>query len=288
MHIVRFVGPVTGQATIGLDDGAGITEVAGSIGELLRLTVAELRDRCAAAAGPRHDRSSVRLLPPLDDRMEVWAAGVTYERSRAARMVESEKAADVYDLVYDADRPELFFKSAAWRATGHGGHVSVRADSEIDVPEPELGLVVNRHGEIAGYTVVNDMSSRTIEGENPLYLPQAKIYLGGCAAGPAIRPSWEVPDPYTLGIELTITRDGETAWHGRASTAQLHRRLDDLVGYLFREDVFPDGVILATGTCLVPELPFTLRAGDEVTITISEVGTLTSTVVAGKTAMPRI
>ncbi|WP_066367019.1 fumarylacetoacetate hydrolase family protein [Herbidospora mongoliensis] len=286
MHIVRFIGPATGQATIGLDDGVHIIEIGGSIGELLRLTVEELRDRCAAADGPRHDRSSVRLLPPLDDRMEVWAAGVTYERSKAARMVESEQAADVYDLVYDADRPELFFKSAAWRATGHGQHVSVRGDSEIDVPEPELGLVVNRHGEIAGYTVVNDMSSRTIEGENPLYLPQAKIYLGGCATGPAIRPAWEVPDPYTLGIELTITRDGEQAWSGQASTAQLHRRLDDLVGYLFREDVFPDGVILATGTCLVPELPFTLKAGDEITITISEVGTLTSTVVAGKAAMP--
>ncbi len=146
--------------------------------------------------------------------------------------------------------------------------------------------MVNRHGEIAGYTVVNDMSSRTIEGENPLYLPQAKIYLGGCATGPAIRPVWEVLDPYTLGIELTITRDGERVWNGQASTGQLHRRLDDLVGYLFREDVFPDGVILATGTCLVPELPFTLRAGDEITISIGEVGTLTSTVVAGKAAMP--
>jgi 2-dehydro-3-deoxy-D-arabinonate dehydratase len=154
-----------------------------------------------------------------------------------------------------------------------------------DVPEPELGLVVNAHAEIVGYTVVNDMSSRTIEGENPLYLPQAKIYLGGCAAGPAVRPAWEVPDPYALEIEIGIRRDGEAVWDGRANTGLLNRRLDDLVGYLFREDCFPDGVILATGTCLVPELPFTLAPGDEITITIAQIGTLTSTVVRGKDAM---
>jgi len=147
------------------------------------------------------------------------------------------------------------------------------------VPEPELGLVVNRHAEIVGYTVVNDMSSRTIEGENPLYLPQAKIYLGGCAVGPAIRPAWEVPDPYALDI------DGVVTWSARANTGLLHRRLDELVEYLFREDAYLDGVVLATGTCLVPELPFTLSAGDEITIAISEVGTLTSTVVTGKEAM---
>src|SRR5690606_8504176 len=155
-------------------------------------------------------------------------------------------------------------------------------DSAVDVPEPELGLVLNRHAEIAGYTVVNDMSSRTIEGENPLYLPQAKVYLGGCGVGPAIRPAWEVADPYALATELVIRRDGEVAWSGTASTAQLHRRLDDLVAYLFRADVFPDGVVLATGTCLVPDLPFTLRPGDEIAITIAEVGTLTSSVVEGK------
>ncbi|GAA0371148.1 fumarylacetoacetate hydrolase family protein [Actinoallomurus spadix] len=285
MHIVRFI-PVGGNhPLVGVSDGTTVTELAGSLGELLRLPLAELRDRCLAADGPRHDAAGVRTLPPADGRMEVWAAGVTYRRSREARMTESERSADVYDQVYDAERPELFFKSAAWRVTGDGETVAIRTDSGIDVPEPELGLVLNRHAEIVGYTVVNDMSSRTIEGENPLYLPQAKIYLGGCAAGPGVRPAWEVPDPYALGIELTIRRDGGVAWTGRASTEQLHRRLDDLVGYLFRADVFPDGAVLATGTCLVPELPFTLAGGDEITITIAEVGTLTSTVVAGRDPM---
>jgi 2-dehydro-3-deoxy-D-arabinonate dehydratase len=279
--------PHADRPAVGVSDGATVTELTGTglLGELLGSPAAELRDRCAAPTGPRHDLADVRLLPPADGLMEVWAAGVTYRRSREARVTESERSADVYELVYDADRPELFFKSAAWRVTGHGETVSIRADSGIDVPEPELGLVINRHAEIVGYTVVNDMSSRTIEGENPLYLPQAKIYLGGCAAGPAIRPAWEVRDPYDLDIELTIRREGAVAWTGRAGTGQLNRRLDDLVGYLFREDAFPHGVLLATGTSLVPDLPFTLAAGDEISIGIAEVGTLTSTVVAGKDAM---
>jgi 2-dehydro-3-deoxy-D-arabinonate dehydratase len=287
VHIVRFVTPESDRVGVGVSDGMVITELAGapSIGELLRLPAAGLRERCAGAAGPRHDAAAAGVLPPVDGRMEVWAAGVTYRRSREARVVESERSADVYEQVYEAERPELFFKSAAWRVTGHGEQVSVRTDSGIDVPEPELGLVVNRHAEIVGYTVVNDMSSRTIEGENPLYLPQAKIYLGGCAAGPAIRPAWEVSDPYDLDIELTIRRDAADAWTGRASTGQLRRRLDDLVGYLFRADDFPDGVILATGTCLVPDLPFTLLAQDEIIIRISEVGTLASTVVSGKAGL---
>jgi 2-dehydro-3-deoxy-D-arabinonate dehydratase len=285
VHIVRFLPPGGGRPHVGVSDGRTVTELPGTLGELLRLPQDELRDRCQAADGPRHDAAAVRTLPPADGRMEVWAAGVTYRRSREARIAESERAADVYEQVYDAERPELFFKSAAWRVTGDGETVAIRADSGVDVPEPELGLVLNRYAEVVGYTVVNDMSSRTIEGENPLYLPQAKIYLGGCAAGPAVRPAWEVPDPYALDIELTIRRAGEVAWAGRASTAQLHRRFDDLVGHLFRADAFPDGAVLATGTCLVPEFPFTLAAGDEIAITIAEVGTLTSTVVSGKEPM---
>jgi 2-dehydro-3-deoxy-D-arabinonate dehydratase len=285
VHIVRFVLTDGDRPLVGVSDGSTVTELAGTLGELLRLTAAELRDRCLAAAGPRHDAATVRVLPPADGRMEVWAAGVTYRRSREARMTESEQSADVYEQVYDAERPELFFKSAAWRVTGDGESVAIRTDSAIDVPEPELGLVLNRHAEVVGYTVVNDMSSRTIEGENPLYLPQAKVYLGGCAAGPAVRPSWEVADPYALDIELTIRRDGDVAWTGKASTEQLNRRLDDLVGYLFHAEAFPDGAILATGTCLVPELPFTLAHGDEIAITIAEIGTLTSAVVAGKDPM---
>lgn len=285
MHVVRFLSPATGRPVVGVRDAGVVTELAApAVGALLRHPLAELRD-ALATNGPTHDAMALTFLPPVDARMEVWAAGVTYERSRAARITESERAADVYDLVYDAPRPELFFKSASWRVTGDGESVSVREDSGVDVPEPELGLVVNRHAEVVGYTVVNDMSSRTIEGVNPLYLPQAKIYLGGCAVGPAIRPAWEVADPYDLTIELAIERGGEVCWSGETSTKLLHRRFDDLVEYLFRADVFPDGVVLATGTALVPELPFTLTAGDRVTITIGEVGTLTSTVVSGKAAL---
>ena len=138
-----------------------------------------------------------------------------------------------------------------------------------------------RFGEIAGYTVCNDVSSRSIEGENPLYLPQAKIYLGGCALGPAIRPAWEIPDPYDLAIELTIRRDGAVAWHGQASTASLRRTFDDLAGYLMRADIHPDGAVLSTGTCLVPSAPFSLADGDVVTVAVAGIGTLTTDVVRG-------
>ncbi|TDC05903.1 fumarylacetoacetate hydrolase [Nonomuraea longispora] len=287
MQIVRFTSPLTGADAVGIDNGEQVVELPGitTVGQLLRHPSAGIRALCEDADGPRHAPADVRLLPPVDGRMEVWAAGVTYRRSREARVVESERAADVYELVYDAERPELFFKSAAWKVSGHGGRIAARDDSEIDVPEPELGLVLNAAGEIAGYTVVDDVSSRTIEGVNPLYLPQAKIYLGACAVGPGIRPAWEVADPYALDITLTIARGGETVWDGKANTSQLNRRLDDLASYLFRADVFPDGAVLATGTCLVPDLPFTLQDGDTVTITISDVGTLTTSVVRGLDAM---
>jgi 2-dehydro-3-deoxy-D-arabinonate dehydratase len=165
--------------------------------------------------------------------------------------------------------------------------VCVRSDSLIDVPEPELAVVLNAVGAVAGYTICNDMSSRSIEGENPLYLPQAKIYLGGCAVGPWIVPAWEIPDPYALAIELTIIRDGATAWEGSASTSGLRRKIAELAGYLFREDEFPAGVVLSTGTSLVPELPFTLEPGDEVRIGISGIGELTNPVVRGKAALRR-
>ncbi len=230
--------------------------------------------------------AGVELLAPVDGRTEVWAAGVTYEISREARVEESERDATVYERVYAAERPELFFKSVAWRVVGPGGRVGIRADSTVDVPEPELAVVVNAYGEIVGYTIGNDMSSRSIEGENPLYLPQAKVYQGSCALGPWIRPAWEVADPYGLDIELTIGRGGGTAWHGTANTRQLHRRLDDLVGYLMRGDVYPDGAILSTGTCLVPPAPFTLAPGDTVDITIAEIGTLRGTVYSGLSGDP--
>jgi len=285
VRLIRFRAD-GGEPRAGVLDGDAVSEftATASLGDLLALPLNRIRAICADPGGATLPVRDVELLAPVDGRMEVWAAGVTYERSRTARMAESEQSADIYDRVYAAERPELFFKSAAWRVSGPGQPVSVRADSTIDVPEPELGVVLNAAGEVAGYTVCNDMSSRSIEGENPLYLPQAKIYLGGCAAGPWIVPAWEIPDPYALTIELTIARGGAAVWEGSASTAALHRKIDELAAYLFREDEFPAGAILSTGTSLVPELPFTLEAGDEVRIRISGVGELVNPVVRGKAA----
>ena len=266
---------------------ATVTTLTGSpaLADLLALPVSQLRDVLASPGGEPVPLEGVQLLAPVDGRTEVWAAGVTYERSRDARIVESEESADVYDRVYTAQRPELFFKSVSWRVRGPGRAVSVRADSRVDVPEPELAAVLNYAGEVAGYTICNDMSSRTIEGQNPLYLPQAKVYLGGCAVGPWIRPAWEIADPYDLTIELTITRDGAVAWQGQSSTSGLRRRIPELAEYLFREDDFPAGAILSTGTSLVPDLPFTLQAADEIRIRISGIGELTNPVVRGKSAL---
>ena len=285
MDIVRFTTGSTPQARAGISDGESVIDLGvASIAELLGESAAELRRRLASGetGGARYPLTEVTLLAPVDGRTEVWAAGVTYELSQRERMKESEGAASCYALVYEAERPELFFKSAAWRVAGPGQAIAVREDSVIDVPEPELALVLNSRAEICGYTVCNDVSSRTIEGENPLYLPQAKVYLGGCAVGPAIRPAWEVSDPYRLGIGLTISRDGTDVWTGSTSTAGLHRTFGELVEYLYRADVFPDGVVLATGTCLVPELPFSLADGDVVTIRIDEVGTLVNPVIRGR------
>ena len=217
MRLIRFRvnggEPLTGV----LDDRAAdpaqpaaITSLAAALAlpDLLALPLRRIREICADPGGQTVPGNRAELLAPVSGRTEVWAAGVTYERSRAARMVESENSADIYDRVYAAERPELFFKSVAWRVCGPGAQVSVRADSSIDVPEPELAVVLNYAGDVVGYTICNDMSSRSIEGQNPLYLPQAKIYRGSCAVGPSIRPAWEVPDPYALTIEMTISRGG--------------------------------------------------------------------------------
>jgi 2-dehydro-3-deoxy-D-arabinonate dehydratase len=285
MNIIRFTTGTDTVPQIGVIDGTLVRELrASSLAELLREPADAFR-RLLEDDPPRggsHALPDVRLLAPIDGRTEVWAAGVTYKMSQQERMRESEGAARLYQQVYDAERPELFFKSAAWRVRGPGDTIAARADSAIDVPEPELALVLSSRGEICGYTVCNDVSSRTIEGENPLYLPQAKVYLGGCALGPTIRPAWEVPDPYDLAIRLTISRAGTDVWSGSASTAGLHRRFDDLVGYLLRADVFPDGAVLSTGTSLVPELPFSLADGDVVSIDIENVGTLVNPVVKGR------
>jgi 2-dehydro-3-deoxy-D-arabinonate dehydratase len=250
--------------------------------DLLRLPLSEFRTvvqrTVAISSPPEHDTT---LLAPVDGLMEVWAAGVTYQRSEEARREESGTP-DVYSMVYNADRPEIFMKATPRRVVGPEGTVVVRADSTWDVPEPELAVVVNAHAEIVGYTIGDDVSSRSIEGENPLYLPQAKLYNGACAIGPGITPAWEVPDPYDLAIWMAIERDGEVIWDGETRTSGLKRRLEELVTYLFREDDFPDGVIISTGTALVPDSPFTLEDGDVVEIAIDRLGGLRTAVARGK------
>jgi 2-dehydro-3-deoxy-D-arabinonate dehydratase len=287
MQIVRSESS-THEVTVGLvEDGRWLGQFAGryaSIAELLRSSSAELRAAVDAARTPAPETPSPgRLRAPIDGQTEVWAAGVTYKRSEEARMEESATP-DIYSRVYRAERPEIFFKATPRRVVGPEEPVVVRADSSWDVPEPELAIVVNAHAEIVGYTIGNDVSSRTIEGENPLYLPQAKVYDGSCALGPGIVPAWQVADPYVLGIRMRISRKGARHWQGETSMREFARRLDDLVMYLFREDEFPDGVILCTGTALVPDSPFTLEAGDSVEIDIDGLGTLRNPVVRGKAA----
>ena len=252
-----------------------------SLAALLRLPIDEFR---AALQGETAPGQATHALAPIDGQTEVWAAGVTYRRSEEAR-VEESGTPDIYSKVYTAERPELFFKANARRVAGPDEPVAVRADSTWDVPEPELVLVVNAHAEIVGYSVGNDVSSRSIEGDNPLYLPQAKVYAKSFALGPGITPAWNVDDPYKLAMRMRILRDGQLHWSGEASTSELKRRLDDLVSYLFREDEFPDGVLLSTGTALVPDTPFTLRHGDIVEIEIDGLGTLRNPVVKGKRAL---
>lgn len=218
------------------------------------------------------------ILPPIQQQ-EVWAAGVTYLRSRDARMEESEGsgANRLYDLVYEAPRPELFFKATARRVVGPGHPVRIRRDGTWNVPEPELTLAINHAGHIIGYTIGNDMSSRDIEGENPLYLPQAKIFTGSCALGPALVLS-DAPLPRHTPITLTITRHQQTAFTSTTSLNQMKRELPELADWLFRENDFPHGVYLMTGTGIVPPPDFTLQPGDVIRIEIEGLGILENTV----------
>lgn len=209
---------------------------------------------------------------------EVWAAGVTYVRSREARNYESTggstRAMTIYDKVYEAKRPEVFFKSTAARLVGPNRDLHLRSDSNWQIPEPELGLVLDSRGGILGYTIGNDMSCRDIEGENPLYLPQAKIWKGSCAIGPAIALPESVTDAYALEIQMRITRDGKEIFSGSANTKQLKRRYDELIACLIKDNVIFDGTVLLTGTCIVPPDDFTLKSGDCINIAISHIGTL--------------
>src|ERR1700722_5694385 len=218
------------------------------------------------------------ILPPIGSQ-EVWAAGVTYMRSRNARMEESKESggAIFYDKVYEAERPELFFKSFAHRVAGHNQQVYIRKDSSWNVPEPELTLFINSSGNIQGYTIGNDMSSRSIEGENPLYLPQAKMYERSAALGPCLFISKEPISPNTK-IHIQILRDDKTVFDDVAEISRMKRSFKELTGFLFREYSFPHGCFLMTGTCLVPENDFTLLENDKVIITIDNIGTLSNTV----------
>jgi 2-dehydro-3-deoxy-D-arabinonate dehydratase len=228
---------------------------------------------------PAADFAPARLEAPIGSQ-EVWAAGVTYYRSRSARMAEAKDAGggDFYDHVYTAERPELFFKATANRVAGPGGSVRIRHDAKWSVPEPELTLLINPRGQIIGYTVGNDMSSRDIEGENPLYLPQAKVYDRSCALGPCILVSSD-PLPKETEIRLEITRSGRGEFAGSTTLAELKRSPAALVAYLFRENLFPSGAFLMTGTGIVPPDDFSLAPGDTIRITIDLIGTLENTVV---------
>jgi 2-dehydro-3-deoxy-D-arabinonate dehydratase len=245
-----------------------------------RLTTREdLYEYLAAIEGDAAPHSGGHALVAPIEEQEVWAAGVTYFRSRTARMEESEAGGGMsfYDRVYTAARPELFFKSTPHRTVGPGEPVRIRHDSKWNVPEPELTLLVSPKGKILGYTVGNDMSSRDIEGENPLYLPQAKVYDGSCALGPGILVVNQ-PLPTTTAIHIEIRRGGSAVFSDSTTLESMKRDPADLVQYLFRENTFPDGCFLLTGTGIVPPHSFTLASGDEIAIAIEGIGTLTNPV----------
>ena len=283
MNLCRFRLP-DGSPRAGLvaDDATLLDLAPAGITELTAVLehddpVAFLQE-AAARDLPRVKRSEVSLCAPVE-RQEVWAAGVTYLRSKAARMEESDFSATAYDRVYDAARPELFFKALAPKVVGPDEPVGIRRDARWNVPEPELALVLNSRGRLVGHTIGNDMSSRDIEGENLLYLPQAKIYDRSCALGPWITLGTAEAAARAWRIRIAIVRHGTDVFSGETSVASLKRTFDDLAAYLFRSQVFPHGVVLLTGTGIVPPDSFTLQAQDTVEIEISGVGRLRNPVV---------
>ena len=259
MHLTRHR---TGSGARWALDGRYLPESM-TLALLLELPQADLRGVLQAL--PTGDEAQGPLLAPVEPTQEVWASGVTYLRSRDARKSESATA-DVYDKVYAAKRPEVFFKALGWRVAGHGAPIRVRRDSRWNVPEPELVLVLNAGLEIVGYCAGNDVSSRDIEGENPLYLPQAKVYDGACALGPGIQVTADGLDE--LSISLAISRRGEVVFEDATSTSQMKRTFAELAGCLGSELSFPHGVLLMTGTSLVPPDTFSLEAGDSVTVNV--------------------
>ena len=233
-----------------------------------------------ADPGGRVSLGKVLLLPPIDQQ-EVWAAGVTYRRSQVARVADSAVARTCYEQVYKAPRPELFFKATPHRVVGPNQPVRLRRDSQWTVPEPELTLVLNSHLQLVGFTIGNDVSSRDIEGENPLYLPQAKIFDACCSIGPCITLPEAMPPEDAIQIQMSVRREEEVVFAETTSVSQMARSFDNLIAWLARENSFPHGVFLLTGTGIVPPAEFALRGGDVVEITISGVGTLINPVIQG-------
>jgi 2-dehydro-3-deoxy-D-arabinonate dehydratase len=281
MRICRFkqndvvrIGLVVENSTVLDLTAAGITSLTAILEEE---NPAARLDKLAREKLPSFPLAQVQLLAPVEQQ-EVWAAGVTYLRSKTARMEESDFSASAYDKVYAAERPEIFFKSLAEKVSGPGTSVGIRKDAKWNVPEPELALVVNAKGNIAGYTIGNDMSSRDIEGENLLYLPQAKIYKYSCALGPWITVGAAESDVRQWLIRIAIRRDGTVAFQGETSVDRIKRSFVELVNYLFRSQEFPHGAVLLTGTGVVPDDSFTLRANDITEIEISGIGSLKNTV----------
>jgi 2-dehydro-3-deoxy-D-arabinonate dehydratase len=268
-----------GELAAGIIEGTHVrllksTELAGFLHDSApALAIQQAIDGSRAAA----TLDEVKLLAPLDQQ-EVWAAGVTYKRSKEERERESAGAAHFYDLVYSAPRPELFFKAPAYRVSGPGQRVHIRRDSKWNVPEPELALVISPQLQLVGFTIGNDMSSRDIEGENPLYLPQAKFYDHACAIGPCITLFDAMPKPDETTIGLKIERAGKTAFDGATKVSAMKRSFQELIDWLGRETSFPHGAILLTGTGLVPPDDFTLAVGDVVHIDITGIGRLTNPV----------
>lgn len=278
MKICRFKGPYGPRI--------GVLEGQDTVADLGTATLKEIFDSSNPKEHIKHLADQTRLsmpagnleyLPPVEHQ-EVWAAGVTYQRSKTARMEESKASASLYDKVYDAARPELFFKALPDKVVAHRGHVGIRKDAKWSVPEPELALVINSHGRVVGYTIGNDMSSRDIEGENALYLPQAKVYKGSCALGPYIEIGATEEQARTWTIKLQIWRSGQQVFQGETSVGLIKRTFNELAQYLFQSQEFTNGAILLTGTGIVPPDDFTLADHDKVMIEITGIGTLTNTV----------
>ena len=288
MQLAKFcVAP--GEASVGLIDGDQLwpMRLAGtpfdSLASILEADEpSQVAESLVDRAGSPLSSSQVTLRAPIDEQ-EVWAAGVTYKRSRAARMEESDVASTCYNRVYESDRPELFLKATPHRVSGPGEPLAIRNDSQWNVPEPELTLVLNSRLNLVGMTAGNDMSSRDIEGENPLYLPQAKVYDACCGLGPVITLADSMPPSDQIRIRLVVRRGAELAFEGATCVSEMARTLDELISWLGRDNSFPNGVLLMTGTGVVPDRQFTLQVGDQVDITIDGIGTLSNPIVRAGT-----